>query len=102
MVGGPMFRRLLCMFLIACPLFAADSPLRSREELYKIQPSDQLQLTHLYGPAYNQPLTGEPNGMVTIDLVVSVKNGSLTLYQARAAILEQLRTRLNDPEITLI
>lgn len=98
-----MFRRLLCIFLVSCcPLFAADSPLRSREEPYRIQPSDQLQLTYRYSPEYNQSLTVEPDGMVTIDLVGSVKIGNLTLDQARAAILEQLRTRLNDPEIALI
>jgi polysaccharide export outer membrane protein len=97
-----MFRRLLCVFLITCPLFAADTPLRNRNEPYKIQPSDQLQLTYRYSPEYDQSLTVQPDGMVTISLVGSVKIGGMSLDQARAAILDQLRTRLNDPEITLI
>ena len=97
-----MLRHLLCIFLISYPLFAADSPLRSRDEPYKIQPSDQLQLTYRYSPEYNQSLTVQPDGMVTVDLVGSVKIGGLTLDQARAAILEQVQVRLNDPEITLV
>ena len=97
-----MFRRVVCIFLVSCSLYASDSPLRDRNEPYKIQPSDQLQLTYRYTPEYNQSLTVQPDGMVTIDLVGSIKIGDLTLDQARATILEQLQTRLNDPEITLI
>ena len=56
-----MFRRLLCVFLISCPLFAADSPLRDRNEPYRIHPSDQLQLTYRYTPEYDQSLTVQPD-----------------------------------------
>ena len=43
----------------------------------------------------------QPDGFVSLKLVGAVKVSGLSLGQARARILEQLKTRLNDPEITL-
>lgn len=97
-----MIRRLFCILLVSTQLYAADMPLHSRNEPYKLQPSDQLQLSYRYTPEYDQTLTVQPDGMVTINLIGSVKVGGLTLDDAKSRILEQLRTRLNDPEVTLL
>jgi polysaccharide export outer membrane protein len=43
----------------------------------------------------------QPDGNTSIKLIGSVKIGGLTLEEAQARILEQLKTRLNDPEISL-
>lgn len=95
-----MIRRLLYFALLSSQLCVAQA-LHSRDEPYKLQPSDQLQLAYRYSPEYDQSLIVQPDGMVTIDLIGAVKVGGLTVEDAKAHILDQLRTRLNDPEITL-
>jgi polysaccharide export outer membrane protein len=102
-----MFRRLLGLFLVTASLFAAanvyaaDTVLHARDQAYRLQPSDQLQIEYRYTPEYNEALTVQPDGYVTMRLVGDVKIGDLTLEQARARILDKLKTRLNNPEITL-
>src|SRR6202012_2868845 len=54
-----------------------------------------------YTPEYDGALTVQPDGFVSIELVGAVKIAGLSLDEARARILEHLKTRLNDPEITL-
>jgi polysaccharide export outer membrane protein len=75
--------------------------LRTREEPYRIQPSDQLQLSYRYIPEYDEALSVQPDGFVSLKLVGAVKISGLSLEEARTRILTLLKTRLNDPEITL-
>jgi polysaccharide export outer membrane protein len=91
----------LALFLIAGQLYAADTTLHGRNEPYRLQPGDQLQLTYRYTPEYDQSLTIEPDGMVSIDLIGSVPIGGRSLADAKSAILTLLEGRLNKPEITL-
>lgn len=97
-----MIRRLLlCLLLVTANLYAADTVLRARDQAYRLQPSDQLQIEYRYTPEYNESLTVQPDGYVTMKLVGDVKVGDLTMEEARARILDKLKTRLNKPEITL-
>lgn len=96
-----MTKRILLALLIVCQCVLASAQLRAREEPYRIQPSDQLQLSFRYTPEYDETLTVQPDGYVSLELVGAVKISDLSLDEARARILEQLKTRLNNPEITL-
>lgn len=96
-----MIRRILLSLLVVCQCVLASAQLRAREEPYRIQPSDQLQLSYRYTPEYDEALTVQPDGFVSLKLVGAVKISGLSLDEARARILAQLKTRLNDPEITL-
>ena len=96
-----MTKRILLALLVVCQCVLASAQLRAREEPYRIQPSDQLQLSYRYTPEYDETLTVQPDGYVSLELVGAVKISDLSLDEARARILEQLKTRLNDPEITL-
>jgi len=91
------------LLLVAQSLMAQNPPplLRSREEAYRIQPSDRLDLQFRYTPEYNQSIEVQPDGMASVNLIGPVKVGGLTVDQAKNAILSQLQTRLRDPEITL-
>jgi len=60
-----------------------------------------MQLSYRYSPEYDQTLTVQPDGEVSIDLIGQVAVGNETLDQAKASILALLNTRLNQPEITL-
>ena len=94
----------LCGFILV-NLRAADLPNSVppavRNPRYRLQPTDRLQLSYRYSPEYDQELTIQPDGFVSVDLVGAVKLGDLTMDEAQAALLEKLNTRLNDPEITL-
>lgn len=96
-----MIRRLLCFLLLTSTLYAADTSLRTREQAYHLQPSDQIQINYRYTPEFNESLTVQPDGFVTMKLLGDVKIGDLTLDQAKALLLQKLKTKLNDPEITL-
>jgi polysaccharide export outer membrane protein len=87
--------------LIVCQLHVAGAQLKRRDQAYRIQPSDQILLSYRYTPEYDESLTVQPDGNTSIKLIGSVKIGGLTLEEAQARILEQLKTRLNDPEISL-
>jgi polysaccharide export outer membrane protein len=96
-----MMKRVLLSLLIVCQCALASAQLRTREEPYRIQPSDQLQLSYRYIPEYDEALSVQPDGFVSLKLVGAVKISGLSLEEARTRILTLLKTRLNDPEITL-
>ena len=71
------------------------------ERRYQLQPSDVLELSYRYSPEYNEALTVEPDGYVSVKLIGTVKVEGLTLDEAKEALLKALSARLNNPEITL-
>jgi polysaccharide export outer membrane protein len=73
----------------------------SRDQPYRLQPSDVLQLEYEYTPEYNQLATVEPDGSVRLRLVGSVKVGGLSLDEATVAITAKASVPLNNPELTL-
>src|SRR5580698_7094428 len=101
MIGDEVIRKYLFLALIVCQLHVAGAQLKTRDQAYRIQPSDQILLSYRYTPEYDESLTVQPDGNTSIKLIGSVKIGGLTLEEAQGRILEQLKTRLNDPEISL-
>ena len=89
------------VLLLAFGLQAADVPAGFHDRRYHLQATDRLQLAYRYTPEYDESLTIQPDGFVSIKLIGDIKLEGLTLDEARAAILTGLKTRLNDPEITL-
>lgn len=91
--------------LAAVQLFAADAPtaaaLKNRIEPYRLQASDEVELSYRYTPEYDQSVQIRPDGYGDVKLIGSVKLAGLTLDEARAALLTGLQARLNDPEITV-
>jgi len=73
-----------------------------RDPRYLLNPGDVLEVQYRYTPEYNQTVTIQPDGFVSLEIVGDVKMGGLNLKQARTAILGKASVRLKDPEITLI
>ena len=95
-------KKIIASFLLmACQIYPADTHFADREPLYHLQASDQLDLSYRYTPEYDETLQVQPDGYVTLKLIGSIKVAGLTLDEARSRVLEGLRTRLNDPDITL-
>lgn len=74
----------------------------TRDMRYRLQPNDVLEIQYRYTPEYNQVVTVQPDGFVTLQLLGDLKLGGLDLDQARISVLTQASTRLRDPEVTLV
>jgi polysaccharide export outer membrane protein len=72
-----------------------------REQRYRIQPNDVVEVHFRYTPEYNLTSTVQPDGFVSIEVVGDVKIGGLTLEQASATIAQQAISRLRDPEVSV-
>jgi polysaccharide export outer membrane protein len=97
-----MRKYFILLLVCSLPLFAENTPVLSkRDQPYRIQPSDRLELQYRYTPEYNQSIEVQPDGMASFTLIGTVKIGGLSLEEAKSTILAKLEERLKDPEITL-
>ena len=69
---------------------------------YLLNPGDVIDVQYRYTPEYNQTVTLQPDGFVSLEIVGEVKMSGLNLEQARAILIRKASARLKDPEITLI
>jgi len=69
---------------------------------YTLNPGDVVEVQYRYTPEYNQTVTIQPDGYVSLEIVGDVKIGGLTLDQVRTTIIKKASVRLNDPEVTLL
>lgn len=96
-------KTLILIILAALPLCAADAlKLAYRDRPYRLQPSDVIEVQYRYTPEMNQALTVRPDGYVGLSMLGEVKISGLTVDEAKAAILELAKTRLRDPQVTVL
>lgn len=91
----------MCVVAISGAFGQQQTQLVSRDQPYRLQPSDVLDLEYVYTPEYNQVATVEPDGTVRLKLIGSIKVAGLSLDQATAAITAKASVPLNSPELTL-
>jgi polysaccharide biosynthesis/export protein len=96
------FSVILSGFLCADAVSGQALGFSERDPRYRIQPSDVIEIHYRYTPEFDQTLTVQPDGVVSLEIVGELKLQGLTLEQVKAAILEKASLRLADPEITLI
>ena len=72
------------------------------EDRYRLQPGDVLEVQFRYSPEFNQTVTVQPDGYVTLEIGGDLKVAGFTIEQTREAILRQARTRLQDPVATVV
>jgi polysaccharide export outer membrane protein len=89
------------VFCITATLGQQPSQLMSRDQPYRLQPSDVLELEYEFTPEYNQTATVEPDGSLRLKLVGYVKVAGLSLDEATAAIKAKASVPLNNPELTV-
>ena len=98
----------LAICLLALPLSIAaqvQTPPRLTtvtEDRYRLQPGDVLEVQFRYSPEFNQIVTVQPDGYITIEIGGDLKVAGFTIEQTREAILRQARTRLQDPVATIV
>jgi len=91
---------LLIAGLTQTPLFAQPE-LRQRPR-YLLRPGDTLQLQYRLTPEFNQSVTVQPDGYVSLNIGGEVQVAGLNMTQAHDLIVSKESARLNDPELTLI
>lgn len=72
------------------------------EERYRLQPGDVLEVQFRYSPEFNQTVTVQPDGYVSLEIGGDLKVAGMTVEQTRQAILRRASTRLQDPVATVI
>jgi polysaccharide export outer membrane protein len=72
------------------------------EDRYRLQPGDVLEVQFRYSPEFNQTVTVQPDGYITVEIGGDLKVAGFTVEQTREAILRQARTRLQDPVATIV
>jgi polysaccharide export outer membrane protein len=69
---------------------------------YRLQPGDVLEVQYRYSPEFNQTVTVQPDGYVTLEIGGDLKVAGFTIEQARQVILKQASARLQDPVATIV
>ena len=72
------------------------------EERYRLQPGDVLEVQYRYSPEFNQTVTVQPDGYISLEIGGDLKVAGLTVDLTRQAILRRASTRLQDPIATVI
>ena len=72
------------------------------EERYRLQPGDVLDIQFRYSPEFNQTVTVQPDGYVSLEISGDIKVAGMTVEQTRQAILKVASKRLRDPVATVI
>src|ERR1700730_1379283 len=72
------------------------------EDRYRLQPGDVLEVQYRYSPEFNQTVTVQPDGYISLEIGGDLKIAGLTIEQTREAILKKASTRLQDPVASII
>src|SRR5437870_1631453 len=106
-----MKRRLflaLTICLVALPVAVRAQDLRPprlttvTQDRYRLQPGDVLEVQYRYSPEFNQTVTVQPDGYISLEIGGDLKVAGLTVDLTRQAILRRASTRLQDPIATVI
>lgn len=94
-------------FLASAAAAVAQQPKAPRlttvtEERYRLQPGDVFEVQFRYSPEFNQTVTVQPDGYVSLEISGDLKVAGLTIEQARAAILKKASARLQDPVAAIV
>jgi polysaccharide export outer membrane protein len=72
------------------------------EDRYRLQPGDVLEVQYRYSPEFNQTVTVQPDGYISLEIGGDLKVAGFTIEEARKAILRVAGTRLQDPVATIV
>lgn len=75
-----------------------NSLLGGRRPLYRLKPSDVLEVTFTVAPEFNQTLTVQPDGYVTLKDAGAIEAQGLTVSEFSHAVEKAYRGYLHDPE----
>jgi polysaccharide export outer membrane protein len=72
------------------------------EDRYRLQPGDVIDVQFRYTPEFNQTVTVQPDGYISLEIGGDLKVAGSTVEETRQAILTQANKRLQDPVATIV
>ena len=72
------------------------------EDRYVLHPGDVLDIQYRYTPEFNQTVSVQPDGYISLQMGGDLKVAGRNLEQVRNLILSRARTRLESPELTVV
>jgi polysaccharide biosynthesis/export protein len=72
------------------------------EDRYLLHPGDVLDIEYRYTPEFNQTVSVQPDGYISLQIGGDFKVSGRSLEQVRNLILARARTRLESPELTVV
>ncbi|MDQ1640617.1 MAG: polysaccharide biosynthesis/export protein [Pyrinomonadaceae bacterium] len=72
------------------------------EERYVLHPGDVLGIEYRYTPEFNQTVSIQPDGFISLQMGGDLKVAGRNLQQVRNLILARVRARLESPELTVV
>jgi len=73
----------------------------TRNELYKIQQSDTLELTFTFAPEFNQTVTVQPDGFISLRMAGSLRAAELTVPAFTSQVETAYAAILNQAEVSV-
>ena len=98
----------ITIFILALPLVARAQDQRPprlttvTEERYRLQPGDVIEVQFRYSPEFNQTVTVQPDGYISLEIGGDLKLAGLTVEETRRMILRKAGARLQDPVATVL
>src|SRR6185295_11407311 len=72
------------------------------EDRYVLHPGDVLDIEYHYTPEFNQTVSIQPDGFISLQMGGDLKVAGRNLEQVRNLILAKVRSRLESPELTVV
>src|SRR2546423_1215118 len=72
------------------------------DERYVLHPGDVLGIEYRYTPEFNQTVSIQPDGYISLQMGGDLKVAGRNLEQVRTLILTRARARLESPELTVV
>ena len=91
---------LTLLAVLAASVVAQD--FASRTPRYRIQTSDVLELQFRFTPEFNQTVTVQPDGFVSLQAAGELKLQDLTVDEAMQKVAAQYKGMLHEPAITIV
>jgi polysaccharide export outer membrane protein len=105
-------KKILFLLIAICILASASTAMAQQEraprlttvteERYRLTPGDVREVQFRYSPEFNQTVTVQPDGYISLEIGGDLKVAGLTVEQTREAILRKASTRLQDPVATIV
>lgn len=93
--------KVIVVTLVVLPTAArGDQQLHERQR-YILHAGDVVSLNYRYTPEFNQTVTIQPDGYVTLAIVGDIKIAGLTMDEVHERIIKIASGRLNNPELDI-
>lgn len=95
-------RFLVVTVIMTAAAAAQTGGFADRDQHYRLQPEDKVEVQYRYTPEYNATAALQPDGYISLPLIGEIKLAGLTLDQAATAIKAKAGERLQDPEVIVL